>query len=89
MGTGSFPGIKRPGVMLAPEPHVQYRGLKKGRAIPLPNIRALVDYKGGNFVVVVVLVVGPISTAAMKAYCTLTPNVVPSFISRGAAHQAA
>jgi hypothetical protein len=37
-------------------------------------------------VVVVVLVVGPISTAAMKAYCTLTPNGVPSFISRGAAH---
>jgi hypothetical protein len=26
-----------------------------------------------TFVVVVVLVVGPISTAAMKAYCTLTP----------------
>jgi hypothetical protein len=36
-----------------------------------------------------VLVVGPISTAAMKAYCTLHPNGVPSFISRGAAHQAA
>jgi hypothetical protein len=40
-------------------------------------------------VVVVVLVVGPISTAAMKAYCTVTPSGVPSFISRGAAHQAA
>jgi hypothetical protein len=38
--------------------------------------------------VVVVLVVGPISIAAMKAYCTLHPNGVPSFISRGAAHQA-
>jgi hypothetical protein len=36
----------------------------------------------------VVLVVEPISTAAMKAYCTLTPNGVPSFISRGAPHQA-
>jgi hypothetical protein len=28
-------------------------------------------------VVVVVLVVGPISTAAIKTYCTLTPNGVP------------
>jgi hypothetical protein len=28
---------------------------------------------GTLVVVVVVLVVGPISTAAMKAYCTLTP----------------
>jgi hypothetical protein len=37
---------------------------------------------------VVVLVVGPISTAAMMAYCTLHPNGVPPFISRGAAHQA-
>jgi hypothetical protein len=36
-----------------------------------------------------VLVVGPISTAAMKAYCTVTPDGVPLFISRGAAHQAA
>jgi hypothetical protein len=36
-----------------------------------------------------VLVMGPISTAAMKAYCTLNPYGVPSFISRGAAHQAA
>jgi hypothetical protein len=40
-------------------------------------------------VVFVVLVVGPISTAAMKAYCTLHPNGVPSFISRGTANQAA
>jgi hypothetical protein len=40
-------------------------------------------------VIVNVLVVGPISTAAMKAYCTLTPNAVPSFSSRGAAHQVA
>jgi hypothetical protein len=40
-------------------------------------------------VVVVVLVVGPISTAAMKAYCILKPNGVPSFTSRGAAQQAA
>jgi hypothetical protein len=29
------------------------------------------------------------STAAVSAYCTLTPKGVPSFISRGAAHQAA
>jgi hypothetical protein len=27
-----------------------------------------------NSVIVVVLVVGPISTAAMRAYCTLTPQ---------------
>jgi hypothetical protein len=33
--------------------------------------------------------VGPFSTAAVPAYCTLTPKGVPSFISRGAAHQAA
>jgi hypothetical protein len=40
--------------------------------------------------VVVVLMVGPISTAAMRAYCTLTPpSGVSSFISRGAEHQAA
>jgi hypothetical protein len=32
---------------------------------------------------------GPNSAEAMKAYCTLTPNGVPLFISRGAAHQAA
>jgi hypothetical protein len=42
-----------------------------------------------SIVVVVVLVVGPISTAAIKACCTLTHNGVPSFISRGAVHQAA
>jgi hypothetical protein len=29
------------------------------------------------------------STTAVSAYCTLTPQGVPSFISRGAAHQAA
>jgi hypothetical protein len=39
-----------------------------------------------HVVVFVVLVVGPISTAAMKAYCTLTPSGIPSFISTGAAH---
>jgi hypothetical protein len=41
-----------------------------------------------DIVVVLVLVVGPISTAAMKAYCTLTTMAFASFISRGAAHQA-
>jgi hypothetical protein len=40
-------------------------------------------------IVVVVLMMGPISTAAMKDYCTLHPNIVPSFISRGAPHQSA
>jgi hypothetical protein len=43
-----------------------------------------------SIVVVVILVVGPISTADMKTYFTLTPPIgVPSFIFRGAAHQAA
>jgi hypothetical protein len=39
--------------------------------------------------VVVVLVVGPISTPAMKVYCTLTPIDFRHSSSRGAAHQAA
>jgi hypothetical protein len=33
------------GVVLNPYPHLQCRGLKKGRAIPLPALRALVAYK--------------------------------------------
>ena len=49
MGTGSFPGVKRPGRGADPHPHLQCRGLKKGRAIPLPTLRALVAYKGGTF----------------------------------------
>ena len=32
---------------LTPHPYLQCRGLKKGRAIPLPTLRALVAYKGG------------------------------------------
>jgi hypothetical protein len=32
---------------------------------------------------------GLFSTAALKADCTLAPEIVPSFISRGAPHQAA
>ena len=50
MGTGSFPGVKWPGRGAdPPHPHFQYRGLKKGRAIPLPTLRALVACKGGTF----------------------------------------
>jgi hypothetical protein len=32
-----------------PHPHLQCRGLKKGRAIPLHTLRGLATYKGGNF----------------------------------------
>ena len=42
MGTGSFRGVKRPGRGAETHPHLQCRGLKLGRAIPLPAIRALV-----------------------------------------------
>ena len=49
MGTGSLPGVKRPGRGANPYPHLQCRGLKKGRAIHLPTLRALVAYKGGTF----------------------------------------
>jgi hypothetical protein len=37
------------GVVLTPNPHLQCRGLKFGRAIPLPALRALVARKGGTF----------------------------------------
>ena len=48
MGTGSlFPGVKWPG--RDADPHLHYRGVKKGTAIPLPTLRALVAYKGGTF----------------------------------------
>ena len=46
-----FPGIKRPGRVLTPHPHLQCRSLKKCRAIPLPTLRALVAHKGGTFTV--------------------------------------
>ena len=42
MGTGSFPGVKRPGSGADPPTHLQCRGLKLGRAISLPALRALV-----------------------------------------------
>ena len=47
MGTGSFPGVKLPGRGTDPPPRSKCGGLKKGRAIPLPTLRALVAYKGG------------------------------------------
>ena len=49
MGTGSFPGAKQPGRGADRPTHHQCRGLKKGTAIPLPTLRALVAYKGGTF----------------------------------------
>jgi hypothetical protein len=36
-------------VVLTTHPNLQCRGLKKGRAIPLPTLRALVACKGGTF----------------------------------------
>jgi hypothetical protein len=39
-----------------------------------------------NAVVVVILVVGPISTAAMRAYCTLTPPMEFHHSSQEALH---
>ena len=35
--------------MLTPHPNLQCRGLKLGRAIPLPALRTLVACKGGTF----------------------------------------
>ena len=36
-------------MVLTPHPHLPCRGLKKGKAIHLPTLRALVAYKGGTF----------------------------------------
>ena len=51
VGTGSFTGVKRSGrgVALTTHPQLQCRGLKLGRAIPLPTLRGLVACKGGTF----------------------------------------
>ena len=49
MGTGSLPGVKRPGRGADPQPHLQCRVFKKGRAIPLPTLRAMLAYKGRTF----------------------------------------
>jgi hypothetical protein len=43
---GLSSGVKRPGRGAAPPPHLQCRGLKLGRAIALPILRALVACKG-------------------------------------------
>jgi hypothetical protein len=45
------------------------------------QISALVFFKGR--------LTGPIRHCSLKADCTLAPEIVPSFISRGAPHQAA
>ena len=45
-GTGSFPGVNRPGRGADPPPVLQCRGLKLSGAIPLPALRALVAHKG-------------------------------------------
>ena len=42
-------GVKHPGRSDDPHPHLQCRGLKLGRAIPLPTLRAFAAYKGGTF----------------------------------------
>ena len=56
MDTGSFQGVKRPGRDADPPPHLQCRGLKLGRAIPLPILRALVACKGGTFTFTIISV---------------------------------
>ena len=47
--TGSFPGLKRLGSGADPHPHLQCWGLKLGRSIPLPALRALVACIGRIF----------------------------------------
>ena len=42
-------GVKRPGRGADPHPLLQYRGLKLGRAIPLPVLRDFVACIGRNF----------------------------------------
>ena len=42
-------GVKRSGRGADPHPHLQCRGLKQGRAIPLPTLRALVACRGRTF----------------------------------------
>jgi hypothetical protein len=56
---------------------------------PHVSVRLALEGVTGYMLLLFVLVVGPISIAAVMAYCTLHPIGVPSFISRGAAHQAA
>ena len=49
MGTGSFQGVKRPGRGADHPPPSKCRGLKLGRAIPLPTLRVLVACIRGTF----------------------------------------
>ena len=44
-----FPEGKAAGRGTDPPPHLQCRGLKLGRATPLPALRAVVARKGGTF----------------------------------------
>ena len=46
---GSFPGLKRPGRRADPPPPSSVLRSLKGRAVPLPTVRALVAYKGRTF----------------------------------------
>ena len=51
MGTGSFTGVERRGVVLTPNPPSSVpKSQKKGKAMPLPTLRVLVAYKGVNFI---------------------------------------
>jgi hypothetical protein len=47
MGTGSFPGVKRPRRDADPSPVLVLRS-KQSRAIPLLSLRAFVAYKKGE-----------------------------------------
>jgi len=49
MGTGSFRGVEAAGgVGLTPYPHLECRGPRKSRAIPLLTLRAFVAYEKGE-----------------------------------------
>ena len=45
MGTGSYPGVEGPGRAADPHPHLECRGPRKSRAIPLVTLRVFVAYK--------------------------------------------
>ena len=56
-GAGSYPAVKHPGRGAdTPHPHLQCRGLKVGRAIPLPALRALVACMGRTFTFTVLFI---------------------------------
>ena len=69
MDTGSFPGVNGRGVVLNPPPHIQCRGLKLGRAIPLPALRTLVVWYRENL-----YLYHPLTSRKILAYCPRTDD---------------